>query len=48
MNTRVFAATKLEQLVVYTLGGHKDCVVAAFFEEGSLNVSTEIVSLFNF
>ncbi|XP_022092797.1 periodic tryptophan protein 2 homolog [Acanthaster planci] len=38
MHTRVFAVSDTEQLIIYTLGGHKDCVVAVFFEENALDL----------
>lgn len=40
MNTRVFAVTDMDQLIVHSLGGHKDCIVACFFEENSLDLYT--------
>nr|CAB3265326.1 periodic tryptophan protein 2 homolog [Phallusia mammillata] len=38
MNTRVYAAVKLENLVIYSLGGHKDEIVGCFFEKDSLDI----------
>ena len=37
--TRVFAAQRFRNLIVYSLSTHKDSIVGAFFEENSLNVS---------
>lgn len=39
MNTHVYAADRLEQLVIYSTGGHKDAVVGSFFLNNSLDVS---------
>ena len=39
MNTRVYAAEPIEQLVVYSTGGHKDAIVGSYFFKNSLNVS---------
>jgi hypothetical protein len=39
MNTRVYAAQRLANLVIYSLGGHTDLIVNAFFEKDSLDVS---------
>lgn len=38
MNTRVYAAQRLANLVIYSLGGHTDLIVNAFFEKDSLDV----------
>ncbi|XP_076446560.1 periodic tryptophan protein 2 homolog [Babylonia areolata] len=38
MNTRVFAVTPCENLVVHSMGGHTDAVVGAFFEHNSMTV----------
>ncbi|XP_063970652.1 periodic tryptophan protein 2 homolog [Lytechinus pictus] len=40
MNTRVFAVDDTDQLIVYSLAGHKDCIVACFFELNSLDLYT--------
>nr|XP_054754617.1 periodic tryptophan protein 2 homolog [Lytechinus pictus] len=40
MNTRVFAVDDTDQLIVYSLAGHKDCIVACFFEQNSLDLYT--------
>ena len=39
MNTRVYGAQKYSNLVVYSLGGHSNQVVGAYFERDSLDVS---------
>ncbi len=39
MNTRVYGAERFRNLIVYSLGGHTDSIVNAFFEHESLNVS---------
>ena len=39
MNTRVYGAQRFENLVIYSLGGHTDSIVGAFFENNSLDVS---------
>ncbi|XP_013385709.1 periodic tryptophan protein 2 homolog [Lingula anatina] len=38
MNTRVYGAERFANLVVYSLGGHSNSIVAAFFEEESLDM----------
>lgn len=40
MSTWVFGAERWVNLVYYALGGHKDAIVACFFEENSLDVCT--------
>ena len=40
MNTRVYGAQKFSNLVVYSLGGHINQVVGAYFERDSLDVSS--------
>uniref|UniRef100_H3AB34 PWP2 small subunit processome component n=1 Tax=Latimeria chalumnae TaxID=7897 RepID=H3AB34_LATCH len=40
MSTWVFGAERWANLVYYSLGGHKDAIVACFFEEGSLDLYT--------
>ena len=39
MNTRVYGAEKFENLIIYSMGGHRDAIVGCFFEEDSLDVS---------
>lgn len=38
MSTWVFGAERWANLIYYSLGGHKDVIVACFFEENSLDV----------
>lgn len=38
MSTWVFGAERWDNLIYYALGGHKDAVVACFFEASSLDV----------
>lgn len=38
MSTWVFGAERWDNLIYYALGGHKDAVVACFFESSSLDV----------
>lgn len=38
MNTRIFGAKHYTNLIVYSLGGHTDSIVNAFFERDSLNL----------
>ncbi|CAK8686566.1 unnamed protein product [Clavelina lepadiformis] len=40
MNTRVYAAIKCDNLIVYSLGGHKDEIVGCYFEKESLDLYT--------
>uniref|UniRef100_F6VRH3 Periodic tryptophan protein 2 homolog n=1 Tax=Ciona intestinalis TaxID=7719 RepID=F6VRH3_CIOIN len=40
MNTRVYAAMKCDNLVVYSLGAHKDEIIGCFFEANSLDIYT--------
>ncbi|KAG8430148.1 hypothetical protein GDO86_018389 [Hymenochirus boettgeri] len=40
MSTWVFGAERWQNLIYYSLGGHKDCIVSCFFEEGSLDLYT--------
>ena len=42
MNTHVYAAERLEQLVIFSTGGHRDAVVGGFFFNNSLDVSLHI------
>ena len=44
MNTRVYGTQRYENLIVYSLGGHGDAVVGAFFEEDSLDVSYQCIN----
>lgn len=39
MHTHIYAAERLSQLVVRTMGGHKDAIMGSFFLKDSLNVS---------
>ena len=39
MNTRVYGAQKFKNLIIYSIGGHTDSIVNAFFEDQSLDVS---------
>lgn len=39
MNTHVFGAEMLTQLVVRSCGGHRDAVVGSYFLKDSLDVS---------
>lgn len=39
MSTWVFGAERWENLIYYSLGGHKDVIVGCFFEKDSLDVS---------
>ncbi|KAK3099531.1 hypothetical protein FSP39_005884 [Pinctada imbricata] len=38
MNTRVYGTQRYENLVVYSMGGHGDAIVGAFFEQSSLDL----------
>ena len=38
MSTWVFGAERWDNLIYYALGGHKDAIVACFFEASSLDV----------
>lgn len=38
MNTRIYGAEKLDQLVIYSMGGHRDAIVGSFFLNNSLDV----------
>lgn len=38
MNTRVYGSEKYKNLIIYSLGGHTDSIINAFFEEDSLDV----------
>lgn len=38
MSTWVFGAERWDNLIYYALGGHKDAIVACFFESSSLDV----------
>ncbi|KAK7814914.1 hypothetical protein U0070_026415 [Myodes glareolus] len=40
MSTWVFGAERWDNLIYYALGGHKDAIVACFFESNSLDVRT--------
>jgi hypothetical protein len=46
MSTWVFGAERWDNLIYYALGGHKDAIVACFFESNSLDVCPvpEIIS----
>lgn len=46
MSTWVFGAERWANLIYYSLGGHKDLIVACFFEENSLDVC--IITFLNF
>ena len=39
MNTRVYGARRFSNLIVFSMGGHNDEIVGAFFENKSLDVS---------
>lgn len=39
MNTRVYGAEKFSNLIIYSMGGHTDSIVASFFDYQSLDVS---------
>lgn len=38
MSTWVFGAERWDNLIYYALSGHKDAIVACFFESNSLDV----------
>ncbi|CAJ0964733.1 unnamed protein product, partial [Ranitomeya imitator] len=40
MTTWVFGAERWQNLIYYSLGGHKDAIVSCFFQEGSLDLYT--------
>lgn len=40
MSTKLYSLEKLANFKVYSLGSHTDCVVACFFEKGSLDLTT--------
>jgi periodic tryptophan protein 2 len=40
MSTKLYSLDKLANFKVYSLGSHTDCVVACFFEKGSLDLTT--------
>ncbi|XP_053312786.1 periodic tryptophan protein 2 homolog [Spea bombifrons] len=40
MSTWVFGAERWQNLVYYSLGGHKDTIVSCFFQEGNLDLYT--------
>lgn len=42
MSTWVFGAERWDNLIYYALGGHKDAIVACFFESNSLDVRTPL------
>lgn len=42
MSTWVFGAERWDNLIYYALGGHKDAIVACFFESNSLDVCTSL------
>ena len=44
MSTWVFGAERWENLIYYSLGGHKDIIVGCFFEKDSLDVSLFLAS----
>ena len=39
MTTRVYGAARYSNLIIYSLGGHTDSIINAFFEDESLDVS---------
>lgn len=39
MNTRIYGTEPYNNLIVYSIGGHADAIVGAFFVKDSLNVS---------
>lgn len=43
MSTWVFGAERWANLIYYALGGHKDAIVACFFEGNSLDVCTSYI-----
>lgn len=45
MSTWVFGAERWDNLIYYALGGHKDAIVACFFESNSLDVRTPLPPL---
>lgn len=45
MSTWVFGAERWDNLIYYALGGHKDAIVACFFESNSLDVRTPLAYL---
>lgn len=42
MSTWVFGAERWDNLIYYALGGHKDAIVACFFESSSLDVRSHV------
>jgi periodic tryptophan protein 2 len=40
MSTKLYSLDKLANFKTYSLGSHTDCVVACFFEKGSLDLTT--------
>ncbi|XP_029644445.1 periodic tryptophan protein 2 homolog isoform X2 [Octopus sinensis] len=40
MSTRVYGAIRFKNLIIYTVGGHSDSIVGAFFEKDSMNLYT--------
>lgn len=40
MNTRVYAVEKLENLGMFSFGGHSDCIIGTFFANKSLDLYT--------
>lgn len=42
MSTWVFGAERWDNLIYYALGGHKDAIVACFFESSSLDVRPRV------
>jgi periodic tryptophan protein 2 len=40
MSTRLYSLERLANFRTYSLGSHTDCVVACFFEKGSLDLTT--------
>jgi periodic tryptophan protein 2 len=40
MSTKLYSLEKLANFKIYSLGSHTDCIVASFFEKGSLDLTT--------
>ena len=45
MTTRVYGAARYSNLIIYSLGGHTDSIVNAFFEDESLDVSFQKLAI---
>ncbi len=43
MNTRVYGAQKFKNLIIYSMGGHTNSIVGAFFDYNSLDVSFSFI-----